>query len=217
VTAAPLPAEDDPADALARAALAAPSGPAARYLPGDRDDLRDGLEVGFRDAPRQRRLALFAADPEAATRGWRLAALIRAAGADVALAPDRMIRPRGFATLPPFLVAEARRARAALAAWLAIEAGTPPELRQHARPPFGAAEALRERADFCACCGPPAPGAVATFWAAPGSRAWNCATCAPPPDDDGATIAYGRSGPDPSPAAPRAAPGEPDRAHGDLP
>lgn len=210
--ACPLPADDDPADALARQELAAPSGPAARWRPELGDPLAEGLLAGAADAPRQRRLAAFAADPGAHVTGWRLATLIRAVGADVALAPDGLIAPTRFNVLPPFLRDEARRERGALAAWLAIEAdtGAPPEVLRDCRPPTGAAEALREHRDWCACCGLPPAGAVARWWAAPGSREWRCELCVPPPDDDDRTrIAYGRSGDHPAPTAPRAAPGTP--------
>jgi hypothetical protein len=152
------------------------------------------------DVPRLRRLSAFAADPEGAIAGWRLATLARAHGCDLSLTAGGLIAPRGFAALPPFLVAEARRERDALAAWLALERDVPAALREHARPPFGAAEALAEGLDFCIACGLPPEGACATWWAAPGSRAWSCATCCPPPDDDRVTCAYGRSGSDPSTA-----------------
>jgi len=211
MTAAALPAEaPDPADALARAELAAPSGPGAGWRPEHGDPLADGLLAGYADAPRQHRLAAFQRDPAAALTGWRVAALIRAFGADATLTPAGLILPRGFATLPPFLAAEARRQRGALAAWLAIEADTaaPPELLRDARPPTGAAEALREHRDWCAACGPPPEDAVARWWAAPGSRDWRCEVCVPPPDDDRVVTALGRDG-GPAPDAPRAAPGAP--------
>jgi hypothetical protein len=214
--AAPLPAAaPDPADALMREALAAPTGPGAGYLPDEPDPLRDGLLAGHANAPRLRRLAAFQRDPGGHLVGWRLAAMIRAAGAEVALAPDGSIQPRGFNSVPPFLREEARRERDALAAWLAIEADTPAALRGDARPPFGAAEALAEGVDWCAACGPPPEGACATWWTGPGARDWRCATCCPPPDDDRVTCAYGRSGSDSAPAGCAPGAGAPDqRAEG---
>jgi hypothetical protein len=170
--AAPLPAAPpDLADVAMRAELAAPTAPGAGWRPDHGDALA----------------------------GWRLTTLIRAAGGDIELLPDGRLKPRGFATLPPFLRAEARRRRDALAGWLVLECAAPPELRQHARPPCGAEEALREGEDWCAACGPPPPGALATWWAGPGSREWRCEMCCPPPDDDRITYVYGRSGDDPAP------------------
>jgi hypothetical protein len=224
MTAAPQPGASpvaqDPADALMRQELARPEArPGARYLPGDHDPLRDGLELGHADAPRQRRLAAFRADPAGHLVAWRLVALLRALGADATLLPDGRVQPAGFGCLPPFLRAEARGRRGALSRWLAIERDTPAALRQHARPPYGAEEALRERADFCACCGPPPPGVVSLWSSVPPDCDWRCDTCCPPPDDDDrVAYGYGRSGPDPAPAgrapggagpAPRAEEGTP--------
>jgi len=191
----PLPADDDAADVLMRQEIAAPSGAAARWRPEHGDALAEGLLAGHYDAPRLRRLAAFAAEPDRHVTGWRLACLIRAFGADVTLGADGLIRPRGFGRLVPFLRAEARRERDALAAWLRLEGDAPPALRHHARPPFGAAEALREGRDFCIACGPPPPGAVAVWWAAPGSRDWRCDMCREPPDDDDrVTFCHGADG-----------------------
>lgn len=190
---------DDPADALARAALAAPAGPGTGWRPEHGDALAEGLLAGHYDAPRLRRLAAFAAEPDRHVTGWRLACLIRAFGADVTLGADGLIRPRGFGRLVPFLRAEARRERDALAAWLRLEGDAPPALRHHARPPFGAAEALIEHREWCIACGVPPLGTVAVWWAAPGSRAWKCERCGePPPDDDSVTYAYGLATPDPA-------------------
>ncbi|MCS6921298.1 MAG: hypothetical protein NZM07_05170, partial [Elioraea sp.] len=56
-----------------------------------------------------------------------------------------------------------------------------------------AVEALREGEDWCAACGPPPPGAVSVWWAAPRTRDWRCdICCAPPDDDDRVTFARGR-------------------------
>lgn len=186
---------DDPADVLARLELAAPSGPGAGWRPGDPDPLAEGLLESTLDAPRQRRLAAFSADPGRHLVGWRLATLIRSFGADVSLRPDGLIQPTGFSGLPPFLRDEARRERDALAAWLALErdTGASPELLRHARPPFGASESLHEHRHWCIACGPPGPNATALWWAGPGARAWSCEVCCASPDDDArVTVVCGR-------------------------
>jgi hypothetical protein len=191
MSALPAPARPLPAPACP---LPAPTGPGAGWRPWHGDGLAEGLLAGHHDAPRARRLGLFAADPAAAVTGWRIATLVRALGCDLSLLPDGRVQPSGFGRLPAFLAAEARRQRDALAAWLRIERDVPPALRPHARPPHGAPEALREGADYCIACGPPPAGAVSLWWAGPGSRDWRCATCCPPPDDARTAFAHGRDG-----------------------
>jgi hypothetical protein len=188
---------DDPADALMREALATPErDPGSGYRPGDRDPLRDGLELGHHDAPRQRRLALFSTASEAALMGWRLMQAVRACGADAELGDDGLIRPIAWNRVPAALRDLARGHRDALAAWLRLEraTGAPAELRRFARPPHGAAEALLAGREWCAACGSPPPGSVAVWFSVPGSREWRCTTCCEPPDDDRTTYACGRSG-----------------------
>jgi hypothetical protein len=210
---APVPAAggtDDPADALARAELADTTPrPGAGWRPDHGDRLAEGLLVGFHDAPRQRRLALFSADPEAALMGWRLMQAVRAEGADAELGDDGLIRPIGWHRVPHALRDLARHHRDALATWLRLEraTGAPTELRRDARPPHGAAEALLAGREWCSCCGPPPAGAVATWFARPGERAWCCATCREPPADDRTTLAYGLSGDPCDPAPAGCAPG----------
>ena len=209
---------DDP-DALARRELAAPTGPGAGYRPGDADPLAEGLLVGGLDAPRLRRLATFQRAPVIHVTGWRVAAAVRAAGAEVALDDHDRVVPRGFGTLPEALREHARANAEALRIWLRLERAAGARAPE-ARPPYGTRPSpLIEGRDFCVVCGPPVPGTVAVWWRLP-HTGWRCSDCCEPPDpreDDRVVFAYGASGgplsDEPAPSdphrscAPRAAPG----------
>jgi len=205
--------------AEAAAERAAPSGPGAGYRPGDADPLAEGLLVGALDAPRLRRLATFQRAPVIHVTGWRVAAAVRAAGAEVALDDHDRVVPRGFGTLPEALREHARANAEALRIWLRLERAAGARAPE-ARPPYGTRPSpLIEGRDFCVVCGPPVPGTVAVWWRLP-HTGWRCSDCCEPPDpreDDRVVFAYGASGgplsDEPAPSdphrscAPRAAPG----------
>ncbi len=199
--ASPDPAAPDAADpdALARAELACPDGPAAHYRPGDPDPLAEGLASAALDAPRLRRVAMFAAAPTGAIRGWRLTASLRAFGAGVALDGDGLIRPRGFGRLPEALRELARAHAEPLRRWLRLEraADAPAEALPDARPPFGADPTpLATDSDWCICCGPPPPNTAAAWWHLPDGHGWSCAQCVPwPLGDDRVSFGFGLAGP----------------------